>query len=122
MIHANLNQVTENIKSQMQISLLEVGAGSFDIRLASTKTVDLLSHSDFGDAVEEFLKLLKAGSDENQLKELLGRLRLRVAENYTEFLEFLSESVVDTRFTWTSPNPERGWNSIPVRNPNARNN
>ena len=108
MIHANVNQVTENIKSQMQISLLEVGAGSFDIRLASTKTVDLLSHSGFGDAVEEFLKLLKAGSDESQLKELLGRLRLRVAENYTEFLEFLSESVVDTRFTWTSPNPERG--------------
>ena len=108
MIHANLNQVTENIKSQMQISLLGVGAGSLDIRLASTKTVDLLSHSVFGDAVEEFLKLLKAGSDESQLKELLGRLRLRVAENYTEFLEFLSESVVDTRFTWTSPNPERG--------------
>ena len=108
MIHANLNQITENIKSQMQISLLEVGAGSFDIRLASTKTVDLLNHSDFGDAIEEFLKLLKAGSNQDQLEGLLERLRLRVAEDYTEFLKSLSESVVDTRFTWASPNPERG--------------
>ena len=108
MIHANLNQVTENIKSQMQMSLLEVGAGSFDIRLASTKTVDLLNHSDFGDAIEEFLKLLKAGSNQDQLKGLLERLRLRVAEDYTEFLRSLSESVVDTKFTWASPNPERG--------------
>lgn len=108
MIHANLNHVTENIKSQMQISLLEVGAGSFDIRLASTKTVDLLNHSDFGDAIEEFLKLLKAGSNQGQLKGLLERLRLRVAEDYIEFLRSLSESVVDTKFTWASPNPERG--------------
>ena len=92
----------------MQISLLEVGAGSFDIRLASTKTVDLLNHSDFGDAIEEFLELLKAGSNQDQLKGLLERLRLRVAEDYTEFLKSLSESVVDTRFTWASPDPERG--------------
>ena len=116
---ANLNQITENIKNQMQISLLDVGAGSFDIRLASTKTVDLLNHSDFGDAIEEFLKLLNAGSDSDQLKELLGRLRLRVAEDYTKFLKSLGESVVDTSFKWTSPNPERGGTAY-LSEPNMR--
>ena len=108
MVRANLNQITENIKREMGISFLEVGSGSFDIRLASTETVDLLNHSDFGDAIEEFLKLLNAGSDQNQLKELLGRLKSKVAEDYTKFLKSLGESVVDTSFKWTSPDPERG--------------
>ena len=101
-------QVTEDIKSKMQISLLEVGSGSFDIRLASTKTVDLLNHSDFGDAIEEFLKLLKAGNNQEKLKGILGQLRSKVAEEYIEFLKSLNQSVIDTKFTWTSPNPDRG--------------
>ena len=92
----------------MQIALLQVGAGSFDIRLASTETVDLFSNSDFGDAIEEFLKLLNAGSNQDQLKTLLRRLKSRVARNYTQFLKSLSESVRDTKFTWASPNPARG--------------
>ena len=107
-INVQSERITEDIKSKMQLSLLEVGAGSFDIRLASTKTVNLLNHSDFGDAIEEFLNLLNAGSDQDQLKGLLGRLKLRVAEDYTTFLKSLGESVVDTSFKWTSPNPERG--------------
>ena len=108
MICVQSQRITEDIKSKMQISLLEVGAGSFDIRLASTKTVDLLNHSDFGDAIEEFLKLLKAGSNQDKLKMLLERLKSRVAKDYTAFLKSLNESVVDTRFTWTSPHPNRG--------------
>ena len=108
MIRDNAEQVTEKIKSSMQISLLEVGAGSFDIRLASTETVDLFNHSDLGDAIEELLELLSAGSNHDQLRGLLGQLGSKVATRYTRFLKSLSESVIDTKFTWTSPNSDRG--------------
>ena len=108
MICFNLNQVTEDLRRRMQISLIGIGAGSFDIRLASTENVDLFSNSDFGDAIEKFLELLNAGNDQDELKKLLGHLRTRVAENYTKLLKSLNEVVSDTKFTWTSPNSERG--------------
>ena len=103
-----LSQITEDVRHKMAISLIGVGAGSFDIRLASTEIVDLLSHSEFGDTIKDFLELLNAGSNQEELKTPLERLKLRVAENYTKFLKSLSESVKDTKLTWTSPNPERG--------------
>ncbi len=95
-------------KSKIQISLLEIGSGSFDIRLAFTELVDLFDNSDLGNAIDEFLKLLNAGSDQDQLKPLVGQSESKVAANYTKFLESLSKSVEDARFTWTSPNPDLG--------------
>ena len=108
MVCSNENQVTENIRSNMEVSLLAIGDGSFDLQLASTRIVDLLDHSDFGDAIEEFLKLLNAANNHDQLKALLDQLTSRVARSYTQFLKALNESVIDTRFTWKSPNPDRG--------------
>ena len=108
MVCSNENQVTENIRSNMEVSLLTIGDGSFDLQLASTKIVDLLDHSDFGDAIEEFLKLLNAANNHDQLKALLDQLTSRVARSYTQFLKSLNESVVGTKFTWKSPNPDRG--------------
>ena len=108
MICVNSDQLTENIRNNTEIILLGVGPGSFDIQLASAETVDVLNHSDFGDTIEEFLKLLEAANNQDELKSLLDQLTLRVAKNYTQFLKSLSESVVDTRFTWKSPNPDRG--------------
>ncbi len=94
------------------MSLLNVGAGSFDVRLASTEIVNLFSDSDFGsalgNAIEEFLNLLNAGSDQEELRRRLHQLRLRVANSYTKFLKSLSDSVTDTKITWVSPNLERG--------------
>ena len=108
MICVNSDQLTEDIRNNTEIILLGVGPGSFDIQFASTETVDMLNHSDFGNAIEEFLKLLEAANNQDELKLLLDRLTSRVAKNYTHFLKSLSESVVDTRFTWKSPNPDRG--------------
>ena len=48
-IHANATRANEQIKKNMRISLLEVGAGSFDVRLASTELVDMLGDSKFGE-------------------------------------------------------------------------
>ena len=112
MVFYNSNQIDENIKREMGISLLEVGAGSFDIRLGSSENVDLFSDTDFGsamgNAIQQFLNLLNAGSNQDELKSLLAQLKLRVATSYARYLKSLSESVIDTTFTWVSPNPDRG--------------
>lgn len=110
MICFNATQVTEGIRSSMQMSLLQVSPGSFNIHLASPEItqLDLFDNSDCGDAIEKFFELLNAENNEEKLKKLLGQLKLRVTTDYTNFLKSLSESVIDTKFTWKSPNPERG--------------
>lgn len=110
MICLNASQVTEEIRNSMQISLLHVRPGSFNIHLASPEVtqLNLFDNSDCGDAIEKFFELLKAKNNQEKLKKLLGQLRLRVAKDYTDFLQALNESVIDTEFKWISPNPNRG--------------
>ena len=92
----------------MQMSFLKVGAGSFDIQLASTDTTDFSESSDCGDAIEKFLDLLAAGSNQEQLKSHLEEPSSWVAKDYTAFLKSLNASVIDAKFKWVSPNPNRG--------------
>ena len=110
MICFNAPQITEEIRNSMQISLLQVRPGSFNIHLASPEItqLDLFDNSDCGDAIEKFFELLNAKNNQEKLKKLLGQLRLRVAKDYTNFLQALNESVIDTEFKWISPNPNRG--------------
>ena len=110
MMYDNSGCSPKDMKHKMQMSLVGVGAGSFDIRLASEKItqIDLLGYSDYGKVIEEFLKLLNARNDHNQLKELLIPLKSKVAKNYTDFLKSLNEFVMDTKFKWVSPIPNKG--------------
>ena len=110
MIYDNSGCSPKDMKHKMQMSLVGIGAGSFDIRLASEKItqLDLLGYSDHGKVIEEFLKLLNAGDDHNKLKELLKPLKSKVAKNYTDFLKLLNEFVMDTKFKWVSPLPNKG--------------
>ena len=102
-------RITKDVKRKMQMSLLDVGMGSFVIQVASTEITQLDFHgySYCGRAIEEFLKLLKAGDNYEQLKELLLP-KSKVAKNYTDFLKSLNGSVTDTEFEWVSPNPNQG--------------
>ncbi len=110
MVCFNSSQVTDEIRNSMQISLLQVSPGSFNIHLVSPEItqLNLFDNSDCGDAVEKFFELLNAESNQEKLKKLFGQLRLRVAKDYTNFLQALNESVIDTKFNWISPNPSRG--------------
>ncbi|MDE0013749.1 MAG: hypothetical protein OXU36_21590 [Candidatus Poribacteria bacterium] len=99
----------KDVKRKMQMSLSDVGTGSFVIQVASTEItqLDLQGYSYCGKAIEEFLKLLKAGDNYEQLKELLAP-KSKVAKNYIDFLKSLNGSVTDTEFEWVSPNPNQG--------------
>ena len=107
-VDSNSKKKSEDVRNLFGISMLEVGAGSFDMRLASTELVDLFKSSNVGNAIDEFLKLFNAGSDQVQLKPLIERFGPKVAKDYAEFLKPLSESVMDTKCTWTSPHPDLG--------------
>ena len=106
----NSSKGAEEIKDSMQISLFQVSPGSFNIHLVSPEITQLnfFDNYECGDAIEKFFELLNAENDQNELKGLLGQLKLRVAKNYADFMKSLRESVIDTRFTWKSPNPDRG--------------
>ena len=106
-VNSTDKKILEDIQNPFGISMLEVGAGSFEIQLASTEYGGLLD-SDLGNAINEFLKILNSGCNQDQLKPLMEQFGPRVAKDYTEFLKPLSESVEDTSFTWTSPHPDRG--------------
>ena len=101
--------ITKDVKRKMQMSLSDVSMGSFVIQIASTEITqpDFHGYSYCGKAIEEFLKLLKAGDNYEQLKELLLP-KSKVAKNYTDFLKSLNGSVTDTEFEWISPNPNQG--------------
>ena len=107
-IHANAPRANEKIKKSVQASFLEVGDGSFDVRLASTELVDILGESKFGDAIEELIKLLEAGSNQDRLRTLLDPVRNQVVKDYTIFLKTLSGTITEGNLTWASPNPDRG--------------
>ncbi|MCE2400414.1 hypothetical protein J4G08_05940 [Candidatus Poribacteria bacterium] len=104
------DRITKELKLKLQMSLLGVGAGSFNMRFASTEIdqLDLSGYSNCGKAIEVFLKLLKAGNNEKQLKEFLKPLKSGVAKNYTDFLKSLNGSVMNTKFKWVSPIPNKG--------------
>ena len=107
-VNSTSKKIPEDIKSSMGISLLEVGAGSFEIQLASTEYVGIFKESDLGNAINEFVKILNSGCNQDQLKTLMEQFGPKVAKDYAEFLKPLSESVIDTRCTWTSPHPDLG--------------
>ena len=53
-------------------------------------------------------KSVKIGSDPNELREHLIRLKSRVANRYVPLLESLSGVVTETKIVWASPKEGRG--------------
>ena len=109
MIYLKSDRITKDVKRKMQMSLSDVGAGSFIIQVTSTEITQLDPHgySYCGRVIEAFLKLLKAGDNYEHLKEFLTP-KSKVAKNYIDFLKSLNGSVIDTKFEWVSPNPNQG--------------
>ena len=92
-----------NVLSDMQTSVTRMGAGSFKLELASTQLTDMFGESKCGDAMQELVNLLKIGSNADELREHLIRLKSRVANRYISLLESLSGVVRETKIVWASP-------------------
>lgn len=106
MVRSESKQINKEIRNSMQLSILTIQPGSFDIKLAFKKEKtppikDIPSIQ--GDTVSEFLNLLRSKDSESDLKGILKRLQSRVAKEYKKLLTSLSESGADTTFSWASP-------------------
>ncbi len=106
MVRSESKQINKEIRNSMQLSILTIQSGSFDIKLAFKKEKtppikDIPSIQ--GDTVSEFLNLLRSKDSESDLKGILKRLQSRVAKEYKKLLTSLSESGADTTFSWASP-------------------
>ena len=100
--------IPRNVLSDMQTSVTRIGPGSFKLELASTQLTDAFGESKCGDAMQELVNLLKIGSNPNELREHLIRLKSRVANRYVSLLESLSGVVRETKIVWASPKEGRG--------------
>ena len=101
MVKSKSKQMNEEIRNSMQLSILAIQPGSFDMKLASKKenTIPTIQR----EIISEFFKLLRSKDNESDLKDILKRLRSRVAEEYKKLLTSLSQSGADTTFSWASP-------------------
>ena len=95
--------IPKDVFSDMQMSVTGIGAGSFKLELVSTQLANLFGESKCGDAIQELVNLLKIGSNPNELREHLIRLKSRVANRYVLLLESLSGVVRETKIVWASP-------------------
>lgn len=105
-IRSESKQKNKEIRNCMQLSVLAIQPGSFDITLAFKKeNTPPIKDIPFiqGDTVSEFLNLLRSKDSESDLKGILKRLQSKVAEEYKKLLISLSESGADTTFSWASP-------------------
>lgn len=101
-------RITLGIRTQMELAVVNVGAGSFEVELASSQLVDLFGESQLGNAISQFIDLLNIGDDHQLLQHKIAELKRPVALKYLEFLKSLSGVTLDTYFHWASPNEERG--------------
>ena len=106
MVRSKSKKINEEIRNSMQLSILAIQPGSFDIKLAFKKENAMLIEdipSIQGEIISEFLNLLRSKDSESDLKDILKRLQSKVAEEYKKLLTSLSESGADTTFSWASP-------------------
>ena len=100
--------IPQNITSNMQMSVTGIGPGSFKLELASAELTNAFGESECGEAIQELVNLLKIGSDPNELRKHLIRLKSRVAHRYVSLLESLTGVVTEAKIVWASPKEGRG--------------
>lgn len=100
-----VGQISGNILSQLELSVVKVGPGSFKIELASSDLTNLFGESNIGNALEVFMFLLKLEDNEDDLKRQLQDLKQRVASKYLTFLKTIKKDIDGTHFDWASPRP-----------------
>lgn len=102
--------IPNDILSELELSVIAIGPGSFKVDLASSDLTNLFGESNIGDALEVLLFLLKLEDEEDDLKEQLLKLQQRVTSKYLAFLKTIKNDITGTNFDLASPKPERRGN------------
>lgn len=83
-------------------------AGSFGVELSAARLSNLFNESLLADSLDALDKLIGAGSDEHQLREILEHLKPRAASKYQSLVALLADSATGVTFDWGSVDESRG--------------
>lgn len=111
-LHKYSKNLTNDLTSLLELSVLDVGAGSFQIELASSQTEHQLSLFDdedvFGDAMQALVSLMNTNTTNDELKTVLNDYRIEVAKGYLRLLQDVAHSRInETEISWASPKNRR---------------
>jgi hypothetical protein len=108
-IHKNSINPTKDLIQKMELSLLDVSAGSFRLEMASSEQSDMFGDTLIGDSLAELSRLIALGSDEEALENAFQDYKPSVPKQYLKLLSTISNSRIDTtNLRWASANGQRG--------------
>lgn len=106
------DRLNKEVKQEASMSLLEIGVGSFEVMLGSTRSGNLYTNSEsgnmLGNTIDQFIELFQAGSSQQILKERLRSFTSKSIKSYIDFLQSLKSNVASAKLKWASPNPDKG--------------
>lgn len=110
-LHQEAKKVTKDLSSLLELSVVNVGAGSFKVEMASSNSgqLPLLDADLMSDVLQAFVDLINSEPSPDNLKEILASYRVEVAREYLTLLQAISHSKIDeTNFEWASPRGRSG--------------
>lgn len=102
--------ISPQILKQTEMAITGTSAGSFVATLGSSPSSqqDIFGNTLAGDAIEEFLRLLKIGINREELHGRLLALKSKSASKYRDFLHSIVDAGTGLHVSWGSPTPGRG--------------
>ena len=106
------DRLSKEVKQEASMSLLDIGTGSFEVMLGSTRSGNLYTNSEsgnmLGNTIDQFIELFQAGSSRRILKERLHSFTPKSIKSYISFLQSLKSNVASAKLKWASPSPNKG--------------
>ena len=107
-LYRDFKEPTKDLRQQMELSLVDVSAGSFKLELASSQTADMFGYTLLADAIEELAKLINIGADQQELESLFSQYKRDVPKQYVSLLQAINTSGIDrTELRWAAPRGDR---------------
>ncbi len=102
--------ISSQILKQTEMAVTGTSSGSFVATLGSSPSSqkDIFGNTLAGDAIEEFLSLLKIGRNREELHGRLLALKSKSASKYRDFLHSIVDAGTGFHVNWGSPTPGRG--------------
>lgn len=99
---------TSEIREKLELSLLDVSAGSFTLEMASSQSSDMFGDTLLGDALEELARLIETESSEPELEAIFKDYKPSVPKDYLKLLRAIRSSRIDrANIRWASANGQR---------------
>jgi len=101
-------RLTRSLLEKVSLAVVDLGPGSFDVELVSSRPPSLFGEMLLANALDSFTSVINTEGDEQRLKNHLTLLHKNVTLRYFKFLQAVSNSAVDlAEITWAAPIEDR---------------